>query len=503
MGDYQRLMMQSDQSARGEYVYDPRALMNTLFLSSNVEPFNGTKPMAEEDVEGKYTDIEQGSRSDPSIVQASPNTTPVKRYVIVDSSQRDWLRQPNPYNNLVFTFGTESTVSSNPPVYANNPFVPTFSVEQLALPTPIPGIPNLQGWTLPASPSNISYPAYNSSLPRGNFIAYDTGYTIQPSGPGFGSVFTPCNVQSIRLVRAVLPQKQFLNIPIVPGSTDSSAIQTNIIGKPYSTFTTYPYLLLYLNEYYGQYVGGNEPMRRSFSVMTQKQRQQVRFDIDEGNQQFDYEPWGEEALRLQSPITNLQRIAVTVTDPIGSTFTQNDGLSLALIQATTDRMYLKCFTGSFQYFSSNDIRVGDRIVFYPPTISNILKSSLLAVLNEEKRSFLTNLLTGTFPVLELLDYIQDSDGFYVPRDASNNRTQPYIASYNGFLLANFITADANGNAAPTYPNAIDAGTFNVIEPNLLVGSNIPIMNATLQPVYTFELEILQPNTSQIGGTIVL
>jgi hypothetical protein len=41
--------------------------------------------------------------------------------------------------------------------------------------------------------------------------------------------------------------------------------------------TTYPYLLFYLNEYFGQYVGGNEPMRRSFSVMTQKQRQQADF----------------------------------------------------------------------------------------------------------------------------------------------------------------------------------------------------------------------------------
>jgi hypothetical protein len=504
MEEYLKLMMESDNHARQQFFFDPRVMMNnSRYASSNIEAFNGTKVSAEEVVEGQYVDIEQGSRNDAAIVQDTPQTTSVKRYVIVDSSQRDWLRQPNPFSNLVYTFGSQSTVSSNPPVYTNNPFVPTFSVEQLALPSPIPGIPNIQGWTLPATPSNISYPPYNSSLPRGNFIAYDTGYTIQPSGPGFGSVFTPCNVQSIRLVRAVLPQKQFLNIPIVPGSTDSSAIQTNLVGKPYSTFTTYPYLLLYLNEYYGQYVGGNEPMRRSFSVMTQKQRQQVRFDIDEGNQQFDYEPWGEEALRLQSPITNFQRIAITVTDPIGITFPQNDNLALSLIQATTDRMFLKCFTGSFNYFSSNDMRVGDRIIFYPQTISNLLKSTILAAQNEQKRAFLTNLLNNTFPVLELLDYVQDADGLYVPRDASNNRTQPYIASYNGFLIPNFITADANGNAIPVYPNAVDSGTFNVIEPNLLIGSNIPILNTTLQPVYTFELEVLQPNTSQIGGTIVL
>lgn len=505
MGDYIRLMMQSDNAARQNFLFDPRVMMhNSRYAGSNVEAFNATRPTNNQEIDPSlYTDIPEGSRSDPSIVQTSPETSAVKRYVIIDTSQRDWLKQPNPLSNLVFTFGSQSTVASNPAVYENNQFVPTFSVEQSNLPQPIPGLPNTGGWTLPGVSSNTFYPAYNSSLSKGNFIGYDTGYIIRPSGSGFGSIFTPCNVQAIRLIRAVLPQRQFLNIPIVPGDTDSSSIQSSIVGKPYSTFTTYPYLLFYLNEYYGQYVGGNEPMRRSFSVLTQKQRQQIRFDVDSGNQQFDYEPWGQEALHLQSPITNLQRIAITVTDPIGNSFAQNDTLAISIIQATSNGMYLKCFTGSFNYFSSNEIRVGDRIIFYQETLSNILKSPILAALNSQKRDFVTDLLNDTYPVLELLDYVQDANGIYVPRDASNSRTTPYISSYNGFLIPNFVTADAQGNAYPLYPNAIDPTTYNIIEPNTLVGSNIPILNVTLQPVYTLELDILQPNTSKIGGTIVL
>jgi hypothetical protein len=505
MGDYQRLMMMSDQVARQNFMYDPRVLMQqTQRMTSNVEAFNATVPTNIPQVDpADYTDVEQGSRSDPSIVQATPKTTPVKRYIIVDASQRDWVKQPNPFTNLIFSFGSQAVSPSNPPVYENNPFVPTFAVEQTLLPQPIPGIPNLQGWTLAGTPSNISYPPYNSSLPRGNFIAFDTGYTIQPSGSGFGSVFTPCNVQAIRLVRAVLPQRQFLNIPIVPGDADSSAIQANIVGKQFSTFTTYPYLLLYLNEYFGQYVGGNEPMRRSFSVMTQKQRQQTFFDTQIGVQQYDYEPWGSEALQLQSPITNLQRIAITVTDPIGSNFAQNDGLTLSLIQATANGMYLKCFTGSFQYFSSNELRVGDRVIFYSNTIVNMLKSTILNALNPQKRAFITALQGISFPVLELLDYVPDADGIYQPRDLSSQRTNPYILSFNGFLIPNFITADPNGNALVTYPGSIDSGSFNVLEPDILVGSNLPFLNVTLQPVYTLELDILQPDTGSIGGSIVL
>lgn len=514
MDEYAKIMMREQAAARNTYDFDPRTLLAaSRFSTKTVEPFNGTLHTDRGEVDpAQYTDIPEGSRSDINSVQGTPKTFSSKRYVIVDASQRDWVKQPNPYTNLVYSFGSQALSPSNPPVYTNNPFIPTFAVEQSLLPAPIPGIPNLQGWTLPAAlagtSSNVPYKAYNSSATRGNFIAFDTGYLVQPSGSGFGSVFTPCNVSSLRLVRAVLPQRQFLSIPIDPSSTSvdgstSLTIQTNLVGKAYSTFATYPYLLLYLNEYFGQYVGGNEPMRRSFSVMTQKQRQQTNFQTDLGVQQYDYEPWSEEALRLQSPITNLQRIAITVADPIGTNFVQNDNLKISLIQATDNKMYLKCFTSAFQYFSSNELRVGDRVVFYSNTITDMLKSSILNALDPQKKNFITNLSNTTFPVLQLLDYVQDSNGIYVPRDTSLARTTPYVASYNGFIIPNFVTIGADGDATATYPNSIDTGTSNVLEPELLVSSNLPFLNASLQPVYTLELECLLPDTTNIGGNIVM
>jgi hypothetical protein len=518
MSDYARIMMEEQAQARSAYNFDPRDLYTQASRNfSKVETFNANsnRPSAGVAVnEDDYTDIPVGSRSDSNAVQDTPKTRAVKRYVIIDGSQRDWVKQPNPYANLVYTFGSQTTTAMSPPVYTNNQFVPTFALEQSLLPNPIPGIPNTQGWTLPAgiggSTVDVVYKAYNSSLTRGNFIAYDTGYIIQPSGSGFGSVFTPSNVSSIRLVRAVLPQRQFLSIPIDPGTnpTDASTsqfIQSSLIGKPYSTFTTYPYLLFYLNEFFGQYIGGNEPMRRSFSVMTQKQRQQTNFQTDLGVQQYDYEPWGEEALRFQSPVTNLQRLAVTITDPIGTSFVQNDTLTTALIQATSNQMYLQCFTPGLQSFSSNELRVGDRIVFYPDTLSNIIKSPILAVLNPQKTDFVKSLQNATFPVLQLLDYVTDSNGLYVPRaDVSGGaRTTTYVSSYNGFLIPNFVTIDTDGQVNASYPNAIDPVTNTILEIDVLVGSNMPCLNTSLQPVYTLELETLEPDTGSIGGRIVL
>jgi len=500
---YLDLLIQQDKASQNVYNYDPRIQMQQTRSYSRVEPFSsGPK----EDVPTvSYTDQIVGSHSDAAIVQESPKTVPVKRYVVIDTSQRDWVKQPNPYSNLIFTFGKQNTDVSNPPVYANNPFVPTFATEQTILPTPIPGIPNTRGWTL----SNVSYPPYNSSVPSGNFIAFDTGYSITPSGSGFGSVFTPCNVAAVRLVRAVMPQRQFLDLPIIPTGPNaavSALIQSNLANTTFSTFSTYPYLMLYLNEYFGQYVGGNEPMRRSFSVMTQKQRQQQIFNTSVGVQQFDYEPWGEESLRLQSPITNLQRLQISVSDPIGNVFIQNDTLSIGLMQTDSDGLYVRCFTPEFTYFSGNEMRIGDRVVFYPGTISNMLKSSYLAVQNTDKRRFVEALLTGTFPVLQLLDYVTDSNGIFQPRatvDPPQPHTKPYIASYNGFLIPNFFVNGLNATVIPSYPGSIDKGTFTILEPLSLVGSNLEFMNASLQPVYTLELDILQPDTGAIGGKIVL
>jgi hypothetical protein len=508
MSDYLNLMMREQAAARQNYSYNPReAMLRHAFSGSNIETFNSTRPTNMEAVD--YTGVPEGSRSDPGIVQATPKTRMMKRYVIVDASQRDWVKQPNPYSALVYTFGSQTTSATAPPVYENNTFVPTFAIEQQILPSPIPGLPNTGGWTLTGDPSNIRYPAYNSSLTRGNFIGYDTGYVIQPSGAGFGSVFTPSNVSAIRLVRAVLPQRQFFSIPIDPGTNaiDASTsvfIQSNIVGKPYSSFGTYPYLLFYLNEYFGQYVGGNESMRRAFSVMTQKGRQQTNFQTDIGVQQYDYEPWAMEALYLQSPITNFQRIAITITDPIGTTFAQTDTLTLNLIQATTNQVYLKCFTGS-QYFSSNELRVGDRVTFYSNAIVEMLKSPVLNFQPNDKKSFITALQNVTFPVLQLLDYVPDENGVFVPREDLSGaaRTGPYVASYNGFLIPNFVSIDRTGNASAAYPGAIDATTSTVLEPNAYISSNLPFLNTSLQPVYTLELETQEPDTGSIGGKIVV
>ena len=499
--DYASLLRATDSSSVAAY-------SNTLTLPTTGRPgiqFQGDIRFAGPDL---------GSRNDANAVQASPATVPVKTYVVIDAAQRNWVLQPNPYSNLVYSFGSQTQNASAPPVYTNNSFVPTFGADSNGVLNTQPGLPNTLGWYL----SNVAYPPYNSSLPKGNFLAYDTGYNINPSGLGFGSVFLPSNVQSIRLVRALLPQRQFLNIPVLVDSNASAAdlsnygsnglLQTNLANTPYSTFATYPYLLFSLNEYTGKYVGGNEAMRRAFSIMTQKTRTQTNFDISVGVQHYDYEPWNQEALVFQSPITNLQQLKVSVSDPSGLPFAQNDALSIVFIQTSdSNQLFLQCFTGASQYFNDNELRVGDRIVFDSNTLSNCLKSPLIST-SSDKVAFINALVGSSFPVLQLLDYVTNSNGQFVPRTAATVRTKSYDTSYNGFLIPNFLTSSATGEVTATYPKAPDVGNSNILyfplqynQNPVQTALNLPFLNTALQPTYTLELTCLQPDTARLGGKI--
>ena len=537
MSDYNAVLRETDRKAASSYLY--------------------TRQLSESKGDIRFAGPDIGSRNDASVVQIVPKTVPVKRYVVIDASQRNWTKQPNPYSSLIYSFGRQNFAPYAAPVYTNNEFIPTFASGPDGILNVEPGLPNLLGWYF----SNTFYPPYNSSRPPGNFIGYDTGYIIEPAGLGFGSAFTASNVQSIKLIRAVLPQRQFLSIPIlvttpsnttlvngeqvpvypatsvgyskyiydisnygsnvtsvpvtysVPPSVSSNypgVVQTSLGNKSYSTFGTYPYLLFKLNEYPGKYVGGNDVMQQAFSVMTQKTRTQTNFVLDVGVQHFDYEPWGEEAVTFQSPITNLPQLELSVTDPVGNPFIQNDGLTITHIQTDANGLFLRCFTGTDQYFDNNELRIGDRVIFDAATLAKIVKSTLISG-NKDKVTILTRLGTTSFPVIQLLDYVVDRDtGLFTPRSLveSQARTASYNTSYNGFLIPNFLTTDQNGYVSQAYPEAADVGNYDIctfpvlynINP-LQTADNLPFLNISLQPTYTLELVCLEPDTTQLGGKI--
>jgi hypothetical protein len=139
-----------------------------------------------------------------------------------------------------------------------------------------------------------------------------------------------------------------------------------------------------------------------------------------------------------------------------------------------------------------------------------VKSTTIST-NVDKVSLINSLGTTSFPVVQLLDYVTNENGLFVARDSVSPpqpRTKSYNASFNGFLIPNFLDTDQYGSVTPTYPNAADKNNYDIVQlpvlynlnPSLSVNS-IPFLNISLQPTYTLELVCLEPDVSQIGGKI--
>lgn len=521
MSEYHRLLASEDAGARQNYDFDPRVAyhMQNTILREHMEP--AVPNTAGRDLENPagFTGVPEGSHSDSNVMQSSPKMAVVRRYIIVDTAQRDWTKYPNPYSNLIFTFGGQGDTQKPVPVYTNQATYPFFALPPTTNISfiPLPGTSNIRGFSYIDSNSGIQrdLSAYNSSLPRGNFVAYDTPPNFLNSGDYFGTPNTPSNVISIRLVRAILPQTPFVSYPADPlFTTNASGTKNTVAATPYNTFGTYPYLLFYLNEYRGQYYAPTEAGCKAFTVLTQCNRAQLNFSLTNGAQYFDYTPWNGEGLEFQSPLTSLQKIAITVADPHGVPFAVNQPDDIAIdnillasstISGSTyvSRATLLCVTPAYKTYPETQLRVGDRVSFYKPYLQLMQKSSAIGS-NSQKRNFIKSLIDQTFPVLDVRTYKFDpATNTYIPGSNVISSTDSTIDYFNVFFIPNFTKRLDNGTLIDLYPDAVDSDNSILNVQSILgIGNSLPVLNVTQQPVYSFEMVHKIPDTSEIGGRVV-
>ena len=81
-------------------------------------------------------------------------------------------------------------------------------------------------------------------------------------------------------------------------------------------------------------------------------------------------------------------------------------------------------------------------------------------------------------------------------------TDSTVDYFNVFFVPNFTVRDANGVLQDVYSNAVDNNEIlEILNIHQILGDNktLPFLNTTLQPVYTFELDVLTPDTTHLGG----
>uniref|UniRef100_A0A6C0I5Q4 Uncharacterized protein n=1 Tax=viral metagenome TaxID=1070528 RepID=A0A6C0I5Q4_9ZZZZ len=396
---YQSLLSSADEEARQDYNVDPRVQMyQTRNLEQNVNPYTGI-PSAQ------LPEFEQNDEDLAPPVQDAPETTEKTSIVIIDTANRDWVKQPNAYS-FVFSFGASLPTSQQSalqvPYYYNNALVPfaaydmplnansnlgsssLINVQQLpnntpriipgtSIPVPAPvGTPGTgatlgqtYGWRLvvdtsgnlkhadPFNPNNILpsdqiiyFPVYNPRESRGATIGIDTIFQLITGGDlGFSTQLKVTNVTSLKLARATIPIRKF--DPYSP---------TEIASSWLNALHTEPYLLMYVENLKGIYYGSTSNIQNAFTALVQQQRRPLDITVPGVLIQFqDYYPWSKEAFEFTPPVAQLSNAVISLADNNGNFLSHTDDLNLIMIRISPDRSDVSNGFGTLTFYITRDI----------------------------------------------------------------------------------------------------------------------------------------------------
>ena len=560
--DYKSLLVNADYEARNEYDFDPRvAFLATSETQRLIEPMNYTAPTT---LSAERVTIQELNDAPDTLdtltlpVQQPPSMIPRSRMIIIDTAQRDWTVQPDAYSN-VFSFGTQTPISNDGPqvaYYFNNSTVPLAAYETplsaLKVPagkqlqtipniTPLPFPPQARipsyfsttdqglvtpkyGWsivlsnnTLLHSPQPFSYsdpnvkifyyPVYNSALTAGAQIGID----IQPARYGVNNYLLSTqlalsNVTEIKLLRAILPVRG--TQPYKPSAFTGS------IAYP-DAFHMQPYVSMTIQNIKGNYYGGSQIVQNSFSILTQNTR-----NIYDGGNSFpgqfsDYYPWGDEVYAFDPPLAQMSNANIQVFNNAGNPFSQVDGLNIVGMRFDTSNI------GSVQFFvtqnpntvlggltDSNaflntDLRVGDEIKFYSPTLTQIgFDTSCTPQL-----SALSQLMSNNFLVTRINSndftpsFVFPSSDIGTSFTAVPKLTSGYAGLSNAVTTIRALLSTLSQVSLLQYSGVTQSGLGFMNMRTFSQDYPLPMLNMNTQATFVMQVTTLEPDPTNIKKII--
>jgi len=561
---YQSLLVNADAEARDEYDFDPRvAFLNTATapVDAPVEPVNFVPPTT---LSGAQPTIQQLNDSPDTLetltlpVQQPPPMIPRSRMIIIDTGQRDWTVQPDAYSN-VFSFGTQAPMSNDGPqvaFYFNNPTIPLSAYETplTALKVPagrqLQSIPNITplpfgplatipsyfsttdqglvrptyGWSIVLSNNtllhfpqpfsysdpNITifyYPVYNQAQTAGAQIGID----IQPSRYGvnnyvFSTQLALSNVTEIKLLRTILPVRG--TQPYKPTAFAGT------LNYP-DAFHMQPYILMTIQNLKGNYYGGSQIVQNSFSILTQNTR-----TIYEGSNTFpaqfsDYYPWGEESYTFDPPLSRMSNANIQIYNSAGIPFSQVDGLKVVSMQldpvnvgsvrffVTQNSGNVSGGLGDSNAFLNTDIRVGDELKFYSPTLTQIgfdasCSPSLAGLAQLMSNNFLvTGISSNNFTPSFVFPSSDIGTSFTaVPKLASG-----YAGLSNAVTTIKTVLQSISQVSLVRYSGVTQAGLGFMNSRTFSQDYPMPMLNLNAQSTFVMEVTSLEPDPTNIKKII--
>jgi hypothetical protein len=573
--NYLRILQETDHQARDEYV-DPMtallAIRSAEPIDDEVDKYGNIKTgnpdprlafartrneqmMPTEAEKAAPVEVEADDEAEPdaitTLVQTAPAMVPVKRYVIIDTSVRDWTVQSDAYSN-VFSFGSAaassaSNLTAQVPFYFNNPSIPLAAYEtsqttllNVRMTGQVTTVPNNRPQTFgpgenPPAYFNVTsgtvHPVYGWKVVVSNGITLHFPDTYSPTDPAvrinYFPVFNsqegvggqvgidvyPGQQANINTYATQLPLSNITNITLVRATLPVRGTQ------PYGSATfgghlVYPdslhgksYLLMNIQNMRGQYYGGSYTAQKSFSVLTQNTRTLYEGDCNFAAQYSDYYPFSNEQYLFDPPLSQLSNADIQICDSGGVALSQVDNLQVVdmVFQpsgkvrffVTQNALYSNAF-GDSNVFIKNSIRVGDDIKFYGPTLTRILSDpsatpdirSAFALLSND--FIVSDICSTDFIPSNILSSCDVGTSFTaVPKLVGG------IAGIsNAYVAFSNISSSTPNVCLQQYNLSCDGVPF-AAERTFSQDYPLPLMNKNMQAAYIMEITTLQPNINAL------
>lgn len=389
----------------------------------------------------------------------------------------------------------------------------------------------------------IYYPTYDAKESRGQLIGTDA-VPMNQTGlkDSFGTQLTLSNIKSIKVARATLPLRRFDSYdPNIFGDASINFAS----GTALNTFHSEPYILMSINNLTGQYYGAAPVIHNSFTALVQQQRAA----LDSTNASYfaqyqDYYPWSDEAFTFNPPLSQMSNAIVSLSNSFGQAYTHIDDLNittmifgegdnpsgsrLGLISflVTRDRsnptINIASSSNCNWFFASNDLRPGDQISFYSPTLAKIQTdpsctpaiSNLLNYMQTNgaivtKVSLISNANIPVVDVAYTFEAVVNTRNVNETYALYNNCFNPIISdpSIPRFvgISGELSPFDGQKYISLCASNAVISPILGVITLSDVLSPSayypLPMMNRNCQCTYAFEIITTEADTSTIKKII--